>query len=411
MTRSVDAAVGSVAINSKNTATALKALPELQIIDYSQENKHDWSTFVEECDEAWLNHLPEFMDTRRFHRDTTDASFSLRLSGRIAAICTLGVEKHGLGLILSGAGPAIGSDERDRLVKAVKEEACRRAESMKCLALRYHLEALAPQRWRQRFVDSYLTAHEFSYGMRGATMDYEAGYSILSDLSRNIGDINRSFTKGNRAAVKKCTKLGVNVEIFTGRTPPDGAWMRFVELYGETCRRNNLVTFSQEKFAFLRSQVELGRIALVTSSLDGRCLAAILLQTFKRAILYYASGAGQEALKIGAMVHLHATAMEWAKERGFAWYCMGADIPSLATAKNGRIGDFKKRLGNEKWDLLSGERVLSRRSYFARVVLPGALRSDWLVPWLYRSAVRLRQLRVRGVRPRPGTSASGESQY
>jgi hypothetical protein len=120
----------------------------------------------------------------------------------------------------------------------------------------------------------------------------------------------------------------------------------------------------------LRQQIEKGTYLLFNSYLDTNICASILLEAYKQAVSYHTAGANELALSSGAMAHLHFEAMKMTKQRGFKYYCLGPKIPSISNSESGNISAFKGRLGNERWDMLRGERILKKRKYYATVLLP-----------------------------------------
>jgi hypothetical protein len=237
---------------------------------------------------------------------------------------------------------------------------------------------------------------DFSFGIRGSTLDYEAGYYAVSDLVRSVDDIFKSFTKGNKSAIKKCARSGVTVREFGPNDIDDSIWSEFQSLHRSTGVRNNFFPYSNTKLAFLYAQLKRGRFLLL-NSYDGNSeiCASILVNVYKDAALYYGAACTREGLALGAMVHLHFEAMKAVKERGYRFYCLGARIPSAGETKDARIGAFKSRLGNERWDILSGERILKRREYIYRVLLPKIFISPYLVPGLRPFATTMKQAFLR----------------
>src|ERR1700722_11423241 len=77
----------------------------IRFCDFSAESKSDWSEFVAKCDEAWLEHLPEFME--ELGRGKTDQSFSIRVGSVFGGICVVRVERDAGGKVLYGLGPAL----------------------------------------------------------------------------------------------------------------------------------------------------------------------------------------------------------------------------------------------------------------------------------------------------------------
>lgn len=338
--------------------------------DYANESKLAWSDFVEKCDEAWLGHLPEFIDVEGASRNWINKSFSIRNGQLLIGVCVLGIVRSGAGRILSGAGPAILPESKSkRLLRMLEGELLRRAREAKCCAIHFALSPGGPGMWQERYVNSYLSVFDFSYGARSFTPDYEGGYYIISDLDRSEDKILASFASGQKPLVKKCIRAGLVVR----RIDPidDERWSEFVAMYRAMCARRMAVPWGAEWLGFLRRQAERGRYMLFNSYHQGKVCASILLSSYKRWTYYYAAGCTAEALSLGAMAHLHFEAMKITKQLGFKYYCLGYTIPSIRKTETGRIFEFKDHLGgNERWDMLSGEWILDRQRYYATVLLP-----------------------------------------
>ncbi len=363
--------------------------------DLSAESKSDWSEFVEKCDEAWLEHLPEFVEALSNARGTVDKSFSIRVGDAFAGICILGLERDAGGSVLSGPGPALLPEYRTKRVLSLLEgELLRRAASSRCCAIRFIMHPCAPAMWRRRLVDSYLSEFDFSYGIRGITPDYEGGYYAVSDLTRSVDDIFYSFNNGHRGKIRKCEKLNVTVKQIDRTNINDSYWSDFLSVYQSTSARRGFFAFSAERLSFLRQQLELGRYLLFNSYSNSKICASILLEAYKKSAYYHTAGANELALSTGAMVHLHFEAMKMMKRDGFKYYCLGPNISSIRNSETGNIGAFKGQLGNERWDLLRGERILERPKYYAAVLLPKVCIAMMPGLWLRAVSVRKRILRL-----------------
>jgi lipid II:glycine glycyltransferase (peptidoglycan interpeptide bridge formation enzyme) len=350
---------------------ASAAHENITFCNFSAESKSDWSQFVEQCDEAWLEHLPDFIEALSKARGAADQSFSIRVGDTLAGMCVLRLERDAGGWILSGPGPAILPEYKTRRVLSLFEsELLRRAGSSRCCAIRFVMHPCAPAMWRRRLVDSYLSELDFSYGIRGITPDYEGGYHAVSDLNRSVDEIFHTLTKGHKANIKKCKKLNVTVKQVDRTNINDSNWSDFLSVYRATSARRGFLGYSEERLSFLRQQLEKGRYLLFNSYFDTNICASILLEAYKGAVYYHSAGANEFGLSSGAMAHLHFEAMAMTKQSGFRYYCLGPRISSIGGTESSEIGAFKGRLGNERWDMLRGERILDRRRYYATVLLP-----------------------------------------
>ncbi len=346
--------------------------PAFTFREYSEESKLEWADFVERCDEAWLGHLPDFIDAGTGPGKGTNKSFSIRYGKSIVGVCVLSVERSGLGRILSGAGPAILAEFRHKsLLRILEAELLRRAAELRCCAIRFSISPCAPANWQARYVSSYLTEFDFSYGAHGFTLDCEGGYYVVSDLNRSEDEIFKSFTKGNKALVKKCGRAALTAECVDASD--DGKWSEFVSMYKSMCSRRLAVPWNDGWLEFLRRQTELGRYKLFNSYQDGVVCASILMSSYKNSINYYAAGCTPDALSLGAMVHLHFEAMKIAKRMGYKYYFVGYVIPILRQTELGKILAFKAHLGNERWDMLNGDWIIDRRRYYIAIMLPRML--------------------------------------
>jgi len=178
----------------------------------------------------------------------------------------------------------------------------------------------------------------------------------------------------------------------------DRYWSDFVSIYRAMTSRRVFSGYSEERLSFLRQQLEKGRCVLFNSYFGANICASIFLEAYKGAVYYHSAGANEVALSCGAMAHLHFEAMKMIKQDGFKFYCLGVNISGIKDLLAGTIGSFKRRLGNERWDLLRGERILERRKYYAIVLLPKVCIA--LIPGLWSSAVSGRKRVLRLLRGR-----------
>lgn len=354
-------------------------------ISFTNESKEDWRQFVDLCPEAWLYHRPEMVEGAIDGKEYADWSFSIRRNGEIVGVCVLMRDSIGMGACLSGPGLALSPHTSRKETTLFAEEIIRQlAGKGGCQAVRFHLSPLAPGLVGQRYHESTLAELSFSFGVRGDNLDYQTSYANMIDLSKDLGEILKGFTKGNRANVTKCAAMPFTVDIVAGDAVSDRQWSDFVDLHRLTFERNSLHTFDEKRLGRLRCAVSEGHIALVSAYKADNCIASIMLEMYKQGLSYSVGCCNEHALKIGAMAFIHYSAMQWGKEKKCLWYCMGSTSPMV----HGDYGDFKKRFGGEKFDLLSGELVLDRKAYMRKIILPAAFGVAGLLPSGLRKIAR-----------------------
>lgn len=351
--------------------------PRYYATSFIDESKEDWKHFVDICPEAWLHHRPELVETGIDNQKYADWSFSIRSNGSIVGICVLMRSVAGMGASLSGPGLALSPHTNRKDVMLFAEEMIRQlAVKGGCQAVRFHLSPLAPGLVGQRYHELTLAELAFSFGVRGDDLDYQVCYANMIDLRKDPGEILNGFTKGNRASVKKCAKTPLTVDIIANGVASDRHWLNFVDLHRLTFERNFLHPFDDKRLERLRSAVAEGHIALVSAYDGNNCIASIMLEMYKQGLSYSVGCCNEHALKIGAMAFIHYSAMQWGKDNNYQWYCMGSTSPMI----RGDYGDFKKRFGGEKFDLLSGELILDRKTYVRKILLPAAFGAAGLIP-------------------------------
>jgi len=344
----------------------------LSFVPFEKEDPRAWSAFVDSCDEAWLPHRPEFLAA-----SPEDCSFSLRRNGELIGVCALARQRQGrAAAVLYGAGLALASTVAFHdIVDDFRAELHALVARQGALAVQFNQPPLSPALAGRRYADSILMELGFSCGLRwGFNLDYVTGFHTVIELSHEMGAILKGFTKGNRACVARCRRLAATAEFSDAARFSDGHWDAFVNIHRATYARTGAAAFSEEHLARLKRHAQAGFIALAALRLDGELVAAILLETYKGGANYLAGGCRDDAQKLGAMVYLHFLAMERMKLAGYRYYCMGPSFPALRGTKMGAIGDFKRRFGGAKWDILAGELVTDRRLYWRRILLPRAVK-------------------------------------
>lgn len=254
------------------------------------------------------------------------------------------------------------------------------AAERSCQAVRFFLPSLAPELKALRYSESILADWGFSFGARGDSLDYEASFGTVVNLRNETGEILRDFSKGQRANVMRCRKIGLNTSIYQGPSFSDHEWRSFAEIHTATFVRNGRRPFSAERLEYLAKMVSRGFLALATTKSDASAVSAVLLETYKKGVYYLAGGSTEFGLKIGAMAFTQYSAMEWAKMSGYTDYLIGMTVPIERGSKAGQIGAFKSHFGSERWDHLAGELILDRRAYARKILMPAILEISGLKP-------------------------------
>ena len=361
-----------------------------EIVEYSANIVDAWNRFVDNCDEAWLYHRSIFVVPNAMGWE--DKSFALTRGGDIVAVCAVAVQRKWFGRILTGPGPAIASgpaaEETRRFAFAMMEEL---AKKNGCVSVRIHRSSLPPRFLGARYIESDLSDQGYSLGLRGDSLDFEVGAWAVADLRCAPGEILKSFTKGNKAAVRKCERLEIRVVAYDCKTLIDKAWDEFEAILDETFVRAGIGKFSRARFDSLRSQVGNGFALLFNAYEQQQCIASILCQYFKTGAYYEAGGCRARGLALGAMSYLMYAAMVELKGRGVDYFNIGSVVPCHKDTRLARIGDFKRRFANQTWDVLICEKILDRKRYWRKIVLVGAIRmqvADWALFEWARSAIK-----------------------
>jgi hypothetical protein len=330
---------------------------------FQEEDAGAWTAFVERCDEAWVQHHPVFIQSVPY-----DHSFSIRINGAIHGVCALGRERRRWGAHLSGPGLALApSAHRDNVHRALRAKLRENADSARCEAVEFSLPPLAPANRQREFADSILREYGFSAGIRwrSAWEPLPAFYSVIN-LEQDHEAILGDFSKGQRANVKRCMKLGWQSVVQTGPEVRSEDWADFVRIHHVTYARTGGSPFSDGRLEHLFELVRLGKMVLVNGIDNGRCVMSLLLATDKGGAFYYAGGADDEARQKGAMAWGQYAGICWLKSNAFRHYCVGFTVPALSETAAGGIGDFKKRFGGEHWTMLAGDLILRPVSFAVR---------------------------------------------
>ncbi len=345
--------------------------PVIEFLDFKDENADEWMRFVETCDDAWLGHSPFYINAFN-----NEFSFSIRLNGALRGVCVLGSSPRRWGAYLEGVGMALAPEAHTQQVyEALKKKLKDLAVRAKCQAVEITLHPMAPANINRAFADTVLKRCGFSDGARWRRVwEIHGGFFSSIDLDQDLDAIVRGFSKGNKASVNRCKKLGFSVQIETGETAQRTAWDDFVAIHNHTYLRSGGQPYSQQRLELLFRLVQAGYLTLFTFRRDGICVASLVLSTFKRGAVYFAGGALDEARQQGIMAWAHAQAAHWLQQNGYKQYGIGFTIPALAETKDGAIGTAKKGFGGNKWPMLCGELVLRPVDFFLRQFLPGLIK-------------------------------------
>jgi len=254
------------------------------------------------------------------------------------------------------------------------------AAERSCQAVRFFLPTLAPELKALRYSESILADWGFSFGARGNSLDYEASFGTVINLRNETREILNDFSKGQRANVMRCRKLGLSTSIYQGPSFSNHEWRSFVEIHTATFTRNGRQPFSAERLDYLAKMVSRGFLALAITNHNTNAVSVALLETYKRGVYYLAGGSIEFGLKIGAMAFTQFGAMEWAKMAGYTDYLIGMTVPIERGSKAGQIGAFKSHFGHERWDHLAGELILDRRAYARKILMPAMLEVSGFKP-------------------------------
>jgi len=339
----------------------------IELKPFRDESPEDWSHFVKECDEAWVFHTASFIDAFPY-----DFSFSIRIDGSIRGICVMGRVRRRSGAYFVGPGMALSAAAKNATVYGVLRTKLKDlAVSAGCQGAEFTLSPMAPAHFSKKFADSILYQFSFSEGARWRkSWETLPGFFSVIDLGLDVTQIIRGFSKGNKASVSRCKKLGLGLEVQTGQNTNRESWQDFVTIHRQTYRRSNGEPFSDERLDHLFLLVQSGHMALVNGIENGICVSSLLLATDKSGAFYYAGGAFDDARQKGIMAWTHSEAIRWLKENGYKRYCLGFTITALEGTVGGAIGDSKNRFGGNKWPMLCGDLILRPASFFIFQMAP-----------------------------------------
>ncbi|MEI7605901.1 MAG: GNAT family N-acetyltransferase [Rhodospirillaceae bacterium] len=372
----------------------MKDSTTVRVVPFHSSTTAEWDAFVESCSEAYICHLSRYVEASLDGSSYSEFSFAIMDGDIFLAICVLRKTRVGLGNILSGPGVAISDHvDRRKAIDIIKKAIVNLSERLNCQSVAFHIPPMSPGQIGRRYFDSSLAQLGFSFGVRGNFLDYDYAYVSVINLGQDNNTILKGFTKGNRADVTRCKRNGMSVVITHAVCPCDAEWHNFLTIHVQTFERNGLTPFDKARFTVLRESVQLGYLALVNAYDNTKCIASILIEIYKGGAYYLAGGCQTSSLSSGVMAFIHYSAMLWAKERGVSWYCMGSTAPASKTG----YGEFKKRFGGEKYDLLSGELVVDRRGHLRKIVIPCACGLAGIIPPLFRIIARSSLQRIHTV--------------
>ena len=344
---------------------------------YRRETAKDWDSFVETCDEAWLYHLSEFVEEAGGSQLEIDRSFSVWKNNEIVAVCVMCLLRREKVKLLTGPGPALKADDKDlRKFCFTMIETIARKEG--CAALRIRRSSLSPAFRGAQYVNSDLMEHGYTLGFWGEFQNFEVGCWIIADLRRDAGEILRSFTKGNRASVRRCEREGVVATWFDSTNISDSAWREYETIHAETMARGGGRASTPERNLQLRSQIARGHALMINTYLGEECLSSAVLLIYKGAAYYEAGASSARGIELGAMPYTLFIALCGLSARGFDYLNVGPYVPSHLGGKWGAICEFKRRFATERWDLLVCEKVLNKNRYWWLLMTPLSLKRELL---------------------------------
>jgi hypothetical protein len=370
---------------------------DFSIRPYRRDTADEWDRFVDACDEAWLYHLSDFVEEGTGSGLQNDRSFSVWKNDEIVAVCALRVIRREKAKLLAGPGVAAKtSDKKLRKFCYATIEGIAAKEG--CAAVRLQRSSLAPAFHEAQYVNSDLMELGYNLGFWGEHQNFEVGCWIIADLRRSPQEVLGSFTKGNKASVRKCQREGVTATWIDLTNVSDSAWREFETIYAWTMARGGGGVMGAERAALLRAQIARGRALMISTHLGGECLTSAIMLTYKGSAYYEAGASSARGVELDAMVFTLFTTLCDLPARRLTHLNLGPYVPSHLGTKWGAICEFKRRFGTQHWDLLVVERVLDRNRYWWSLMTPLALKrqllnakSDRRMSFLLDAAVGVRR--------------------
>ena len=346
----------------------------LRILPLTGVDEKAWAQFVEDCDQCWLFHHPDFFDIS----DPDSRSFAILDDDKIVGGCILMVNRSGLGRVLGyrygGAGLAVRRRISSAEYSRIKNYIVDLARENACHAIQMNLPRLAPGNLGSSYLDTHLYQLGFGDSLRwGASPLYSPSFSTILDLAQSNDSIWRDFSELIRRKCKLAAKLGFDVE-FLQNGAARSAWDAFERTHAQTMMRGGANELPSALRARLSKLVLNDKAAILNLSRYGDVIASLLLLTYKNAAFYFASGVVAEAYDSGFAAQLHWSAVEELRRRGYAIYEIGQYFPALGKSKLKSIGDFKRMFGGYKRRVLAGELVVNEARMFLLDLVPAHLR-------------------------------------
>jgi lipid II:glycine glycyltransferase (peptidoglycan interpeptide bridge formation enzyme) len=184
--------------------------------------------------------------------------------------------------------------------------------------------------------------------------------TVVVDLRRPESAILAAMRSSVRSNIAKSRRKGVTV-----RAGSEADLPRFSELVAATSRRQGFDPYPPGYYrAIWRSFHPIGRARLLLAEHDGAVLSALLLVAHGDTVVYKMGGWGGSRPGLHPNELAHWTAMQWARERGYAQYDLeGIDLPTARAIARGDAVSAGDVSGLTHFKLGFGGEV---------VVLPGA---------------------------------------
>ena len=339
----------------------------LEFVPFTDIDDADWNRFVDECDEAWVEHRSE-----RVTAGTDLGHCWAAVAGsRLVAICVLYESPYIRGTRLSGPGVAVRwpyfsqrwlGDIQDRLrANAGRVGAC---------TIWMDFPHLAPAHQGLH----YNVPCQFKLGLTnslpwGDNLVSQPSLNIVIDLSLTLTEIEDGFSRSAKRELNRAKNERCEFHVLYSSHAIEH-YEVFKLLHHNTLRRTASPLRSEEWHTSMKRCLSNGLASLVLCHVDDTTVGALLLHHYKGSVSEFATGVSDEFFQRGIMTLIKLEAMHEMQKRGEIYYSIGPYFPLMKGSKMGNIGEYKKRLGGMAWPNLCGEQIINPDLHARQVIWP-----------------------------------------
>lgn len=192
--------------------------------------------------------------------------------------------------------------------------------------------------------------------------------TLVIDLGKDVNEIFRSFTKGNKSSIQKAIKLGVKIKIFEGESALThlGDYCLLQDSLFEKKRKTySRIYYKSESFLSKVLSSKFNKSFLALAFYEGQPAAGAIILTYKRGAYYFHGASDYQRIKTSQASNLlQFEIIKYAGGLGFNYYDLGGipfcSDPSISTHG---VYMFKKSFGGARHEYDIGTYVFNKYLY------------------------------------------------